>query len=151
MMGFGIPSDFLLATVLAMSCGVLVGAERDLRNKPAGMSTQTLVVGAAMLFSYLSVNVMGADPARIASQIVPGVGFLGAGIILRTEKGRVTNLTTAASVWFSAAIGMAIGLGFYAPAVVATIYAVVASRIPAINQYQYRKRVGTKSGQGLKG
>jgi putative Mg2+ transporter-C (MgtC) family protein len=137
--GLVLEGQFLVGMVLSLVAGAVIGAERDLRRKPAGISTQTLVVGAAMMLSYLSVRVAGADPARIASQIVPGVGFLGAGIILRTEKGRVSNLTTAASVWFSAAVGMAIGLGYYLPAIVATVYAVVVSRLPAINEYQFLK------------
>ena len=125
--------QFLLDIVLAFFCGILIGGERELKKKPAGVSTQTLVISAAMLFSFISQNASGADNTRIAAQIVSGVGFLGAGLILKSEQSRkVTNVTTAASIWFAAAVGMAIGFGFHFIAIVSAIYAVVISRIPRI-------------------
>ncbi|HRN71248.1 MAG TPA: MgtC/SapB family protein, partial [Candidatus Woesebacteria bacterium] len=76
-------------------------------------------------------TVSAGDPTRIAAQIVSGVGFLGAGIILKSEAtGRVTNLTTAASVWYSAAIGMALGFNYHFIGLVATLYVVIINRIP---------------------
>lgn len=124
-------SEFLMDSLLALICGVIIGIERERRNKPAGISTQTLVIGAAMLFSFLSKTVNVGDPTRIAAQIVSGVGFLGAGIILKSESsGKVTNLTTAASVWYAAAIGMALGFNFHFIGVVATLYVVFINRIP---------------------
>lgn len=123
--------EFLIDLVLALVCGLVIGIERERRNKPAGISTQTLVIGAAMLFSFFSRTVSDGDPTRIAAQIVSGVGFLGAGIILKSEKtGKVSNLTTAASVWFAAAIGMALGFNYHFIAIVATIYVVIINRIP---------------------
>jgi putative Mg2+ transporter-C (MgtC) family protein len=119
--------------LLAFICGIVIGGERELKKKPAGVSTQTLVIGAATLFTYLSKSIYPEDPTRIAAQIVTGVGFLGAGIILKSEN-KVTNLTTAASVWYSAAIGMALGFNQHLLALVATIYAVVISRIPKISK-----------------
>lgn len=74
------------------------------------------------------------DPGRIAAQIVTGVGFLGAGIILKRDDGGVQNLTTAASIWFSAGIGMSIGFGLYAIAAAATIFSVIVPRIPHISK-----------------
>lgn len=123
--------EFFADLVLALVCGLVIGIEREKRNKPAGISTQTLVIGAAMLFSFLSKTINGSDPTRIAAQIVSGVGFLGAGIILKSEKtGKVSNLTTAASVWYSAAIGMALGFNYHFIAVAATLYVVIINRIP---------------------
>lgn len=123
--------EFLISLLVALICGLAIGGERELRGKPAGISTQTLVVSAAMIFAFLSHRIIGGDPARIASQIVTGVGFLGAGIILKSEKeNTVTNVTTAASAWFSAAVGMAIGFNFHFIAIVAAIYAVIISRLP---------------------
>src|SRR5690606_12692657 len=100
--------------------------------KPAGVSTQTLVISGAMLFAFISHQV-GGDPSRIAAQVVSGIGFLGAGIILRSETSKkVNNVTTAASIWYSAALGMALGFGFYFIAVIGAIYAVIISRIPHV-------------------
>lgn len=124
-------SEFLFDLLLALLCGLVIGIERERRNKPAGISTQTLVIGASMLFSFLSKTVSEGDPTRIAAQIVSGVGFLGAGIILKSEKtGKISNLTTAASVWYAAAIGMALGFNYHFIGVVATIYVVIINRIP---------------------
>lgn len=120
-----------LDLLLAFICGVIIGGERELKKKPAGISTQTLVIGAATMFTFLSKSINPGDPTRIAAQIVSGVGFLGAGIILKSEN-KVTNLTTAASIWYSAAIGMALGFNQHLLALVATIYAVIVSRIPKI-------------------
>ena len=128
--------EFLIDLVLALICGLIIGIERERKNKPAGISTQTLVIGAAMLFSFLSKTVSEGDPTRIAAQIVSGVGFIGAGIILKSEKtGMVTNLTTAASVWYAAAIGMALGFNYHFIAIVATIYVVIINRIPHFRKY----------------
>lgn len=77
---------FLLDLSLALVCGILIGLERELKGKPAGISTQTLVITGAMMFAFFSRSVDGGDPTRIAAQIVSGVGFLGAGIILKSEK-----------------------------------------------------------------
>lgn len=127
--------EFLIDLVLALVCGLVIGIERERKNKPAGISTQTLVIGASMLFSFISRTVSDGDPTRIAAQIVSGVGFLGAGIILKSEKtGKVSNLTTAASVWFAAAIGMALGFNYHFIAIVATIYVVIINRIPHIHK-----------------
>lgn len=128
--------NFLLNLAIAFVCGVLIGLEREQKGKPAGMSTQTLVISGAMMFSFFSSHVGEGDPTRIAAQIVSGVGFLGAGIILKSEKkGKISNLTTAASIWYAAGIGMAIGFGFYVIALVAALYAVLIARIPHSKKY----------------
>lgn len=125
--------EFLVNLCLSLVCGVVIGAERELRNKPAGISTQTLVIGAATFFTFMSRLMTEGDPTRIAAQIVSGIGFLGAGIILKSG-GHVSNVTTAASIWFSASIGMALGFNFHLMAIIGTIYAVVISRIPRIKR-----------------
>ena len=128
--------DFLLNLGISLVCGVLIGVERELKGKPAGISTQTLVITGAMMFAYFSGVLGGGDPGRIAAQIVSGVGFLGAGIILKSEKkGKISNLTTAASIWFAAAVGMALGFGMHIIAVVAALYAVFINRIPHVKKY----------------
>lgn len=123
---------FLFALLLALFAGLIIGGERELKGKPAGVSTQTLVISGSMLFAFISHQV-GCDPSHIAAQVVSGIGFLGAGIILRSETSKkVTNVTTAASIWYSAALGVALGFGFYFIAIIGAIYAVIISRIPHV-------------------
>lgn len=126
-------SEFFLDLFFALVCGLIIGLERELKHKPAGISTQTLVIGAATLFTYLSRVAYPEDPTRITAQIVSGVGFLGAGIILKSEN-KVTNLTTAASIWYSAAIGMALGFNQHLVGFVATLYAVLITLIPKVSR-----------------
>jgi putative Mg2+ transporter-C (MgtC) family protein len=105
---------FMVRCGAAALCGAMVGLERELRNKPAGFRTNILIcIGAAMYTTVGVLLVDGAtvDPTRIAAQVVTGIGFLGAGCILRAE-GRVTGLTSAATIWVVAAIGVVAGTGF---------------------------------------
>lgn len=127
------PSEvtFIITLAIAVVLGALFGAERELRGKDAGVSTHALVVAGSMLFTFLSMRVDPMSTSRIASQIVVGIGFLGAGLILKEGHG-VRNLTTAASVWFSGAVGMALGFGYFAIAIIAAIAALIIPRIPHI-------------------
>ena len=127
-------AQFLIRLGVAMLCGIAIGFERESRGKPAGVSTHCFVLAGAALFTYLSLAV-DENPSRIAAQVVSGVGFLGAGMIMKSDGGTVTNLTTAAAVWFAAAIGMAIGYGWYAIAVACTIYSIVVPRIPHLSKW----------------
>jgi putative Mg2+ transporter-C (MgtC) family protein len=104
-----------LRIALAVALGTVVGYEREHEGKPAGMRTHGMVALGAALFTVASISGFAgtADPARIAAQIVTGVGFLGAGAILH-EQGSIRGLTTAASLWVTAAIGTAVGAGMYA-------------------------------------
>ena len=124
---------FLLDLVLCSIAGFLIGLERESRGKDAGISTHTLVILGSMLFTFLSMQVDPESTSRIAAQVVTGIGFLGAGLIIK-EGHTVRNLTTAASLWFASAIGMAIGFGskFYVIAILATLVAVLIPRIPHI-------------------
>ncbi len=119
---------------LAFALSSLIGFERQLRHKSAGLRTQAIVGTASALmlivskYGFTDVLVQGAivlDPSRVAAQIVSGVGFLGAGLIL-TRRGAVRGLTTAAAVWETAAIGMAAGAGLWLLAIVATALYFVA-------------------------
>jgi putative Mg2+ transporter-C (MgtC) family protein len=128
--------EFAIRLVVCMVCGLVIGLERESRGKPAGISTHCFVIGGAMLFTYLSAVADPNSPARVAAQIVSGVGFLGAGMILKSDtKGSVMNLTTAAAVWFAAAVGMAIGFGWYVIAGACTVYSVVVPRIPHLSKW----------------
>ncbi|MGV8168874.1 MAG: MgtC/SapB family protein [Candidatus Nanoarchaeia archaeon] len=120
---------FLIGFVLSFIAGFAIGVERESRNKAAGISTHTLVILGAMVFTFLSQIVDPASKSRIAAQIVTGVGFLGAGLIIK-EGATVKNLTTAASIWFAAAIGMAFGFGYYFEGIMATIASILIPRIP---------------------
>jgi len=104
--------DLLGAVLLAVVCGGAVGLERELRGKAAGLRTNILICVGATLFTQLSIEIpsAGGDPGRIAAQIVTGVGFIGAGTILHS-RGAVTGLTSAATIWVVAAIGVALGAG----------------------------------------
>jgi len=131
----GYELEFLVDIGIALAAGFAIGAERESRGKPAGISTHCLVIGGTAIFTFLSSVVDPNSTSRIAAQIVSGIGFLGAGIILKSEvEKKITNLTTAASVWFSAAIGMAIGFHFYIIALAAVIFAVVVPRIPHLSK-----------------
>lgn len=127
--------DFLIDILLALAAGFIIGAERESRGKAAGISTNCFVIGGSMIFTYLSAAVDPNSTSRIAAQLVTGIGFLGAGIILKGElDNKITNLTTAASIWFSGAIGMAIGFNYYFIALVSVAFAVLVPRIRHISK-----------------
>ena len=120
---------------LSLLAGFLIGLERESKYKPVGISTHVFVIGGLMIFTYLSAYVDPNSTSRIAAQILTGIGLLGAGLILKSEANqRITNLTTAASVWSSCSIGMAIGFGFLFMAIVAIVFAVLVVRIPRISK-----------------
>ncbi len=125
--------NFTIDLLVAVALGFLIGAERELRNKDAGISTHTFVISGAMLFTFMSATVDPASQSRIAAQIVTGIGFLGAGLILK-DGASVKNLTTAASIWFAGAIGMAIGFGYHQIAIIAAIASVLIPRIPHVRK-----------------
>ena len=107
-------TDLFLRLALAAGLGGAIGLEREWRQKPAGLRTNMLIALGSAIFSILSV-VLGTatgSPDRVAAQVVTGIGFLGAGAILRSGE-NVHGLTTAATIWVNAGIGMAAGLGAY--------------------------------------
>ena len=120
---------FMVRCGTAAICGAMIGLEREVKNKPAGFRTNILIcVGAAiyMCVGLLLINAGGeqGDPGRIAAQVVTGIGFLGAGAILQAG-GRVTGLTTAATIWVVASIGLVSGAGFPLLALVAAVMVVL--------------------------
>lgn len=105
--------DDVVRIVMAVLAGGLIGSEREYREKAAGFRTIILITLGAALFTMFSIKIGGSsNPDRIAANIVTGIGFLGAGAILRGEFG-VTGITTAATIWLAAAIGMGVGGGYY--------------------------------------
>lgn len=114
---FVIGLQLLLAAFLSM----IVGWERERKHREAGLRTHMLIGAGSCLFTALSIyGFPGGDPGRVASQILPGLGFLGAGAILK-EGANVQGLTTAASMWVTAAVGMAVGTGAWFLAICASI------------------------------
>lgn len=114
-------TKFLLAIIL---CG-LIGTERELRAKQAGLKTMIMIGLGATLFTILSVKIGIGNPDRIASNIVTGIGFLGAGVIFK-EDNQVKGLTTACVIWIVAAIGMAVGSGYFEQAIGVTAIVLLA-------------------------
>ena len=117
----------LLRLLLACGLGMAIGIEREIAGKPAGFRTHALVCLGAALFALVSVYAFetGADRARIAAQVVTGVGFLGAGAIFLQKEGVVAGLTTAATIWTVAAIGLAAATGLYWVAVATTVITLI--------------------------
>jgi putative Mg2+ transporter-C (MgtC) family protein len=119
--------DWVLRLGLAAAVGALIGGERESRGRSAGVRTQALVsLAAALLTATGMTGFIGeaVDQSRVASQVVTGIGFIGAGVILK-HRGTVTGLTTAATLFLSAGLGVAIGAGLITPALVATGIALI--------------------------
>lgn len=119
----------LLAIVLrilaAVICGGIIGLERELKNRPAGLRTYMLVcLGSCLIMltnQYIYQVTASGDPMRLGAQVVSGIGFLGAGTIIVTRHNQIKGLTTAAGLWSSAGVGLALGVGFYEAALVAGV------------------------------
>ncbi len=144
--------EAVIRLLIILVISSLIGMEREYHHKPAGLRTNVMVGLGSTLMTLASIKVLeispivqGVDPARIAAQIVTGIGFIGAGAILRpaTGKGHVVGLTTAATLWVVCGLGIAVGMGFYAAAIVTALMVfftfLVLSR--AVNWLQeYTKR-----------
>ena len=114
--------ELMLQLGLASLLGGAIGLERELGGKPAGLRTNILICLGSVLYTHLSIAMVGGntDPTRVAGQIVTGVGFIGAGTILHA-RGAVVGLTSAATIWVVAAIGVALGSGFYLEGIATTL------------------------------
>ncbi|MBW2278026.1 MAG: MgtC/SapB family protein, partial [Deltaproteobacteria bacterium] len=129
--------ESLLKLLLATACGAVIGLEREIRGRPAGLRTNALVCLASCLLIVISRTgalvglegpdnfILNVDPARMGAGIVTGIGFLGAGAILRIRESLVRGLTTAASIWFVAAIGISVGMGAFVLAAGSTVMALL--------------------------
>jgi len=117
--------DFLGRLVTAVVLGGIIGAEREYHKRPAGVLTLPLVALGSALMTIISFSVPGTpDPTRIAAGIATGIGFIGAGSILKI-KDSVRGITTAAAIWVVAALGMAAGFGMYMEAIIATALGII--------------------------
>jgi len=124
--------EMVLRLLLAAALGAIIGYQRERAGKPAGLRTHILICVGAALFTVASLYGFGmtADPARVAAGIVAGIGFLGAGAIIRREGGIVEGLTTAATIWAVAAIGLAAGAGLYLVSAVTTAVVSIVLLLP---------------------
>lgn len=116
---------------LAAILGAVIGVEREIKNRAAGFRTHIIVSVGACLIMLIGIDAIGdiskdqaRDTARLAGQVVSGIGFLGAGTILQKKNG-VSGLTTAATLWLSGAIGLAVGIGYYEGAIIATVICLI--------------------------
>jgi putative Mg2+ transporter-C (MgtC) family protein len=135
--------DAVERLLLAAALGAMLGLEREYRQKPAGLRTNMLIALGAALFTVVSLTISGPDGSadRVAAQIVTGIGFVGGGAILRAG-GSVHGMTTAATIWVNAAIGMAAGTGLLAVATAATaITLLVLVVLPPIEAF-FERRAG---------
>lgn len=133
-----------MKTALAMLLGGIIGLERELKRKPVGVKTCVIIaittciltivsIQSAEYYAEVSENIR-TDPMRLAAQVISGIGFLGAGVILRKSNDAISGLTTSAIIWAAAGIGIATGAGFFFDAIIATVMILVAIRVSPILQ-----------------
>lgn len=142
-------TNSIFRLVMSMLLGMVIGAERKRKGQIAGIRTFALISMGACLAMILSIYVpqeylglKNGDPGRIAAQVITGIGFIGGGAMIHL-KGAVRGLTTAAGIWMTAIIGMAVGIGMYACALAAT--ALILITLVALEQYEKRLRLGSES------
>ena len=136
--------DLALRLAVGLLLGAIIGFERELHSQPAGFRTHSVVALGASIFTVVSAYAFtgpGADPTRIAAQIVSGIGFIGAGTILHS-RGQIRGLTTAASLWSVAGIGMAAGAGLYWVAIIGTALMLVILSLFDWAETYARRRMG---------
>ena len=143
-LGFNLELELAGRLALGLILGAAIGFERELHRKPAGFRTHSLVALGSALFTIISAYGFAGssvDPTRIAAQIVSGIGFIGAGTILQ-HRGNIRGLTTAASLWSVAAIGMAAGAGLLALALIGTLLILVVLSLLDNVEAFIRRRLG---------
>lgn len=144
---------YILRMIVACTCGVMIGLERRNRSKEAGVRTHCVVACASALMMIISKygfadtvigenGVRGADGARIAAQVVSGIGFLGAGMIF-VHRNMITGLTTAAGIWATSGVGLAIGAGMYVVGITATVI-IIAAQILLHKNFRWLKNSKSK-------
>lgn len=138
--------DSIFRLLLALLCGGVLGIERGRKKRPAGFRTYMLVsIGAALVMmtnEFISIEYSSGDPARMGAQVISGIGFLGAGTIIVTGHNQVKGLTTAAGLWASACIGLAIGVGYYAVAIISCI--LIFAVMSLLHSFDERVTASTK-------
>jgi putative Mg2+ transporter-C (MgtC) family protein len=140
----------IIPVLLAVGCGAVIGVERQLMHKPAGLRTNVLICLGAAVFTIISGRMAGGQEpiTRIAAQIVTGVGFLGAGAVIQ-DRGGIHGLTTAATIWLVASIGMACGARFYYLAITTTVLAIlVLVGLGQVDKYLLSRHDDSKPDKG---
>ena len=140
--------EVLIKLTMALLLSLIIGVEREIKKKPIGLKTSAVISTFSCLLTIISIEAaylvparndinVTMDPLRLAAQIVSGIGFLGAGAILRRDNDNITGLTTAAMIWGSASIGIAVGAGFYIEAAFAVLCVMVVIEIiaPALTKF----------------
>ena len=123
--------EMALRLLLAAALGAIIGYQRERAGKPAGLRTHILICVGAALFTVTSIYGFGtSDTARVAAGVVAGIGFIGAGAIIRGGEGIVAGLTTAATIWAVAGIGLAAGAGLYLVSTIATVITLIVLFLP---------------------
>jgi len=137
------PVDYVWRLVLAAGLGAAIGLEREYRQKPAGLRTNILIAVGSALFTIMSLAMTGrdGDPGRIAAQVVTGIGFLGGGAIMR-NRDTVHGMTTAATIWVVAAIGLAAGSGQYSLATFTTALTLIVLVVLPPIEIHFERRAG---------
>lgn len=134
--------EIIIKLIIAAALSLIIGIERELKKKPVGLKTSLVIATFSCLLTIISIETaystparddinITMDPLRLAAQIVSGIGFLGAGVILRKGNDSITGLTTAAMIWGAAGIGIAVGAGFYLEAFVTVVIVVVGIELIA--------------------
>jgi len=137
---------YIVELIIALALGMILGLERSFAGKNAGMRTYGLVSLGSALFVVISSGLIermgplyGIDPTRMAANVIVGIGFLGAGLII-TQSEKVRGLTTAAGLWVSAAVGIASGFGMYPTAITATCLAIITFTLFATLEKKLRQK-----------
>ena len=141
--------ELTVRLVAALLLGAVIGWERELQRMPAGFRTHALVSLGAAIFTVISAHALtgeGSDPTRIAAQIVSGIGFLGGGAILH-HGGTVRGLTTAASLWAVAGVGMAAGAGLYVLAAMSALLVIIGLEVFQRLEHVIKRRLDIPSGR----
>lgn len=143
---FSLQTDFeLLSRVLvAFLLGAFIGWERERHGISAGIRTYGAISLGACVFGIVSLNILGADPSRVAAQVATGVGFLGGGVIFRQDK-FVSGLTTAATLWATAALGLTVACGMY---MVATLTSILIYLMLYLPRLRWWKKISGKTVRG---
>jgi putative Mg2+ transporter-C (MgtC) family protein len=143
------PICCLALVFCAVFCGTMIGLEREHRSKPAGVKTVSLICIGSTIFTIASILIAGesgADRGRIAAQVVTGIGFLGAGAIIR-EHGTIIGLTTGATIWVVSAIGVLIGAGYAVGGLVMTVVVLGMLIVFRRSENYFKQRAGSSSKQ----
>lgn len=133
--------------LIAAFCGAVIGLEREMRGKPSGVKTTSLICFGCAAFAHAGTFLVGAtgDPSRVVGQVVTGIGFLGAGAII-TQQGQVIGLTTAATIWVTAAVGTALGLRWYQRGIIWTVLCIVILQIAGALERRFWSNGKRKNG-----